>query len=146
MSETKTTKPWWQSVTLWSVLLSAVGLLIRQYGAHVPVLSELWADPSVQALIGDLLASIGLVGVTWGRVRPGAGVKVTARKPKPPLVVSMLMAGVGLVMMGCGPQQIRTDSAISVSKQSAAGLCIIEARVEGTRKCYIHSTHPDGCP
>jgi len=107
MSETpalqRIEKPWWRSVTLWSVLLSAIGLLVRQYGAFVPVLAELWADPSVQALIGDVLASVGLVGVTWGRVRPGAGTPVTLRSPKrPPLVVSMLMAGFGLIMMGCG--------------------------------------------
>jgi hypothetical protein len=82
----KTTKPWWKSVTLWSMILSAVGLLIRQYGAHVPVLSELWTDPAVQALIGDILASAGLVGVTWGRVRPGAGVPVTLRNHRSPTV------------------------------------------------------------
>ena len=74
-----TTKPFWQSVTLWSALLSLLGLLVRLYGAAVPGLSELWVDPATQALIGEVLASVGVVGVVYGRTRAGAGVKVVAK-------------------------------------------------------------------
>jgi hypothetical protein len=60
-------KPWWQSKTLLSVALTAVGIFAPKYA------------PLVNETAGDIITIIGLAGAVYGRVK--ATKELVAKKP-----------------------------------------------------------------
>lgn len=61
-------KPWWKSLTLRSVALTALGIFAPKYATIIP------------GIVGDITTIAGLVGTVIGRLR--ATSEVTFTKPQ----------------------------------------------------------------
>lgn len=61
-------KPFYTSLTFWSLVATLFGLVLAGLGSGEPLWSII-ADQEVQGTIGDILVIVGAVGVFGGRVR-----------------------------------------------------------------------------
>jgi len=61
-------KPFYKSLTFWSLVVTLLGLILAGVGQGRPLL-ELLSDVEVQATLGEVLAGLGLGGVLVGRAR-----------------------------------------------------------------------------
>lgn len=61
------TKPIWQSLTFWSLVLAALGALLAAYADGG--LAGIFADEAFATAVGRLLEAAGLTGALYGRVR-----------------------------------------------------------------------------
>jgi hypothetical protein len=77
------TKPWWQSKTIWGILIALAGFALQKFGVSQPVLPDNpdfdqikdhvdainAAKGSWDAVVGLVLQALGSLYAIWGRVK-----------------------------------------------------------------------------
>lgn len=132
-----TPKPWYRSLTFWSLVATLLGLVLAGIGQGDPLLAIL-GDTSVQATVGEILAFLGLGGVLVGRARAvgpltlgdgdrsgHAGLGVLA------FVVLGAVFAAALISAGCIPRQVVAKDSIEILVVEDDESCVVELRADG---------------
>ncbi|QLP98525.1 MAG: hypothetical protein HZY79_15645 [Rhodoblastus sp.] len=64
-----TAKPWWQSVTVWGVVIAALSGLLGRYGVDLAPEDEKALAAAIVAVLMPLGLLWGVIQAIWGRAR-----------------------------------------------------------------------------
>jgi len=112
-----TSKPWYRSLTFWSLIATLFGLVLAGVGQGAPLI-DILGDPAVQGTIGEILAALGLGGTLYGRARAQGPMTLGGRPEERGNVRLGAMLVIGAVAMmfivltfagGCGPRNLVLD-------------------------------------
>lgn len=128
-------KPWYRSLTFWSLIATLIGLALAGIGQGQPLLAIL-GSPEVQTTIGEILAGLGLGGVLVGRVRAGGPLTLGDgdRRGSAGLGVLVALAVIGAVVAalagGCIPRQVVAERSIAVDIDRGPP-CVVTVTADG---------------
>lgn len=145
-------KPFWKSVTFWSLVATLVGLALAGIGQGKTV-GDLLADDIVRETIGEVLAAMGLAGVAWGRARAQGPLSLGRTDDERGNVrvaaLGLLLLPLGLLLAaiiasGCGPRMVTAERSVNLDVWPGPP-CLIRvevdgelvARVDWTKRCDV---------
>jgi len=147
-------KPWYRSLTFWSLVATLVGLALAGLARGAPLLDVL-GDPEVQGTLGSILTLLGVGGAVVGRARAagpltlGSGtdrqgrgeIAVLAAIAVGLLGVLLLAAGSG----GCAARQVRAERSIEVDIRRGPP-CVVTVTADGAVAATVTGPRCEGLP
>lgn len=123
-------KPFYKSLTFWSLVVTLIGLVLAGVGQGRPLL-ELLSDVEVQATLGEVLTALGIGGALVGRARAQGPLTRGNGDESGRVDIGLILAVAGLAVIavgwtvasgGCGTSgDVRPQLAIDESTDLAVG-------------------------
>lgn len=141
-------KPWYKSLTIWGVIIAAVGVVVGQLSAGVEGLFT----PEAQNALATILQAVGLLAATAGRVR--ATVPVTKSMTgqsgyvQTPMLVLSAIVGIALfAATACSQHPFVKVGGYLLDRTPSGETCLVmygDGDPQVFRGCVERS--PDGVP
>jgi len=93
-------KPWYRSLTVWALLVTAFGATLTQLGAGG--LPAVLGDPGTVELVGQALMALGFPAAAWGRFRADCPISRGRNRGAGLGTLSWLAAGGGALLGALG--------------------------------------------
>jgi len=148
-----TSKPWFRSLTFWSLIATLIGIVLAGIGQGASPVSIL-GDPEVQATLGKILALLGFGGALIGRTRAvgpltlGSGKGDQSGRAAVGLLAMLAVAGVlllGSLLAGCLARQVHAERSIGVDIRRGPP-CVVVITADGDVASTVTGPRCDGLP
>jgi hypothetical protein len=133
-------KPFYKSLTFWSIVLSLVGLALAGVGRGEPLVAIL-ASQEVQETLGELLAALGFGGIAYGRARASEPLSLGRGKGDERgavAVVALLLVAfaAALLASACGPRVVRAERSVDVDVRRGPP-CSVRVTADGKLVAHV---------
>jgi len=145
-------KPFYRSLTFWSLLVTLLGLALAGLARGAPLLDVL-GDPEVQGTLGSILTLLGVGGAVVGRARAAGPLTLGSgdRQGRGEVaVLGTIAVALGLVALlmaggGCLARQVTAEQSIGVDIKRGPP-CVVTVTADGAVAATVTGPRCEGLP